>query len=377
MDESHSTVLVQQAIAATQRYLEAQARGELPTVPTLPDGRGIGLAHRLNQVLRHLNLHISRATIHDNAMHETRRGYNPIVKGIALGAILQVQADPSEFDAVYDALHDEDSRDTFDWFISYGTALAFLGQDADEVVPGIMTTAAWQRALDQAGKTFVGGAYHIDGVTVDTLLGELVLTFFLEQYRLKDIVEPRNADVVLDCGAYKGETALWFARQVGKEGRVVAFEPAAHNLEGLRRNLAANRSMNMAPVTVLECALSNSAGMLHFNAQAGDGSHVDAESTESVPAVTIDDVVEQQHLGRVDFIKMDIEGGEVDALRGADETLRKFAPRLAISVYHRPHDLPDIVTLILQACPDYRLYLSHKSPGWADTVLFAKRGDLS
>lgn len=46
----------------------------------------------------------------------------------------------------------------------------------------------------------------------------------------------------------------------------------------------------------------------------------------SVPAVTIDDVMEEQHLGRVDFMKMDIEGGEVDALRGAEETLKKFTP---------------------------------------------------
>lgn len=271
---------------------------------------------------------------------------------------------------MYDALSDEDSRRTFDWFVSYRVALAFLGQDADEVVPGIMSTAEWQKALDQTGRAFVGGSYRIDGMTVDSGLPKVAATFVLEQYRLKDNVEPRSGDVVLDCGAYRGETALWFARRVGKEGRAVAFEPAARNAEGLRRNLAANRSVEMAPVTVLECAVSSSAGVLHFNAHAEGSSRLDAASTESVPAVTIDDVVEEQHLGRVDFIKMDIEGGEVDALRGAEETLKRFTPRLAISVYHCPHDLPDIVTLVRQACPDYRLYLSHKSLGLAEMVLF-------
>lgn len=372
MDESHSTVLVQQAIAATQRYLEAQARGELPTVPTLPDGRGIGVAHRLNQVLRQMNLHVSRATIHDEAMREARRGYNAIVKSVALGTVLQLEADPSEFDVVYDALSDEDSRRTFDWFVSYRVALAFLGKDADDVVPGIMSTAEWQSVLDQTGRMFVSGSYRIDGMTVDSGLVEVAATFFLEQYRLKDIVEPRSGDVVLDCGAYRGETALWFARRVGKDGRVVAFEPATRNAEGLRCNLATNRSVDMAPVTAVECAVSSSTGVLHFNVHAGGGSRVDAAAAGLVLAVTIDDVVEEQHLGRVDFIKMDIEGGEVDALRGAEETLKKFTPRLAISVYHRPHDLPDIIKLILQACPDYRLYLSHKSPGLAETVLFAR-----
>lgn len=48
----------------------------------------------------------------------------------------------------------------------------------------------------------MGCGYRVDGLTVDTLLGGLVLTFLLEQYRLKDIVEPRSGDVVLDCGAY-------------------------------------------------------------------------------------------------------------------------------------------------------------------------------
>lgn len=191
---------------------------------------------------------------------------------------------------------------------------------------------------------------------------------------MKDSVEPRSGDIVLDCGAYRGETALWFARRAGKGGRVVAFEPSASNAEGLRRNVAANRSVEMVPITVLGAAVSSSAGMLHFNAHGENGSHVDAASTESIPAVTIDGVVEEQRLGRVDFIKMDIEGGEVDALRGAEETLKRFTPRLAISVYHRPHDLPDIATLIRQACPVYRLYLSHKPPGLSDTILFAKWG---
>lgn len=85
MSESHSMMLVKRAIEDVQRYLEVQAKGELLTVPALPDGRGIALAHRLNQVLRQMNLHVSRATVHDEAMREARRGYNAIVKNVALG----------------------------------------------------------------------------------------------------------------------------------------------------------------------------------------------------------------------------------------------------------------------------------------------------
>lgn len=397
MGESHSTMLVRQAIEDVQRYLDAEAkgelpttstssevhaRGELPTASTLREVQNVSLARTLNRALRHVNLHVTRATIHDETMRtytETmrtydkamRRDYVPIVKSIALGTLLQVQSDPTEFDAVYDALSGEDSHRIFDWLISYRTALAFVGQDAGEVVHGMMSMDEWQKVLDRTVGSLVGGAFYVDGVKVDSGLPEVATTFFLEQYRLGGVVEPRAGDVVLDCGAYKGETTLWFARQVGTGGRVIAFEPAAQNADALRQNLIANQGVEMAPVTVLECAVSNVTGVLAFNAQAEALSRVDATSEESVPAVMIDDVVEEQRLSRVDFIKMDIEGGEVDALRGARETLKRFTPRLAISVYHRPNDLPDIVTLVRQACPNYRLYLSHKSPGLAETVLFA------
>jgi FkbM family methyltransferase len=369
VSESHSMMLVNRAIEDVRRHLDGQVRRELSTASTLVWEPGMRLAHTINRALRHVNLHVCRATAHDGAI---RRSYSSVGKNIALGTVLELQSDSSAFDAAYDALSDEDSRMVFDWFISYRVALAFLGQDADEVAPGVMSMADWQEVLNRARRTFVGGAYRVDGLIVDTMLSELVLTFFMEQYRLQDVVEPKSGDVVLDCGAYRGETALWFARRIGKEGRVVAFEPAVRNAEGLRRNLAANRCVEMAPVTVLECAVSSLAGFLQFNGEAEACSSTDTASMESVPAVTIDDVVERQRLSRVDFIKMDIEGGEVDALKGAEWTLKKYTPQLSICVYHRPRDLPDIVALVRQACSGYQFYLSHKAPGFAEVVLFAR-----
>jgi hypothetical protein len=231
-------MLVNRAIEDVRRHLDGQVRRELSTASTLVWEPGMRLAHTINRALRHVNLHVCRATAHDGAI---RRSYSSVGKNIALGTVLELQSDSSAFDAAYDALSDEDSRMVFDWFISYRVALAFLGQDADEVAPGVMSMADWQEVLNRARRTFVGGAYRVDGLIVDTMLSELVLTFFMEQYRLQDVVEPKSGDVVLDCGAYRGETALWFARRIGKEGRVVAFEPAVRNSEGLRRNFAANR----------------------------------------------------------------------------------------------------------------------------------------
>lgn len=74
---------------------------------------------------------------------------------------------------------------------------------------------------------------------------------------------------------------------------------------------------------------------------------------------------------KVTFIKMDIEGSELAALRGAERIIREQRPKLAICVYHKPEDMWEIPSLILQYNPDYKLYLRHYSITWSETVLYA------
>lgn len=73
----------------------------------------------------------------------------------------------------------------------------------------------------------------------------------------------------------------------------------------------------------------------------------------------------------VTFIKMDVEGAEREALIGAERTIRKYAPKLAISVYHRPEDIWELPEIILRYNPDYQLFLRHYSLNSCETVLYA------
>ena len=75
---------------------------------------------------------------------------------------------------------------------------------------------------------------------------------------------------------------------------------------------------------------------------------------EHLAVTTIDALVAQLNLMRLDFIKMDIEGSETHALKGATDTLRRFKPRLAIGTYHRPGDLEGIHEIVLKTNPGYR-----------------------
>ena len=70
------------------------------------------------------------------------------------------------------------------------------------------------------------------------------------------------------------------------------------------------------------------------------------------------------------FIKMDIEGAEYKALKGAERVIRKCHPKLAISVYHKPEDIFDIPSLILEYNSDYRFYLRHYSLTSSETILY-------
>ena len=164
-------------------------------------------------------------------------------------------------------------------------------------------------------------------------------------------------DVVLDCGANVGmftRTAL-----ASGAGLVIAIEPAPVTLECLRRNLA--KEIAQGRVIVYPKGVWDKDDFLDLTlneGNAGENSVVlgrNAAEKVRVPLTTIDKIVEELHLTRVDFIKMDIEGAEKNALTGAHETLRRFRPRMAISSEHLPDDTQKIPALVSRLRPDYRL----------------------
>jgi len=90
-----------------------------------------------------------------------------------------------------------------------------------------------------------------------------------------------------------------------------------------------------------------------------------------VAAVTLDGLRRAGTLADVDFVKLDVEGAELHALRGATELIRERPPRLAVAVYHRPDDLVVIPRLLEDLGPSYRFALTHRSLHQFDTMLFA------
>jgi len=167
----------------------------------------------------------------------------------------------------------------------------------------------------------------------------------------------RPGDIVIDCGAHVG----FFVRAAlkARAGLVVAIEIAPPNLTCLKRNLSAE--INSGKVLICEKGVWNRDDHLDLNLfdNSGHDSVVflpeQGNRTIKVALTTLDKIVNRLRLQRVDFVKMDVEGSEQNALKGAAKTFKKFKPKLSVAVYHLNNDLDVIPALIRQIRPDYKV----------------------
>ncbi|CAN5311703.1 hypothetical protein BH10BAC4_BH10BAC4_13930 [soil metagenome] len=209
-----------------------------------------------------------------------------------------------------------------------------------------------------------------DGIATD---------FIIEQYAYKTngqtLVEARKGDVVLDIGGCWGDTALYFAHKVGDDGKVFSFEFIPDNIKLFDINTNLNPHLKRS-IELVAHPVTDHTGDTIFFLDNGPGSRIETKSfngqTGSTTTVSIDDFVLAQKVEKVDYIKMDIEGAEPMALRGAIETIKKFKPTLAISIYHSMEDFINIPRWILELNLDYEIFIGHYTIHAEETICFAK-----
>ena len=192
-----------------------------------------------------------------------------------------------------------------------------------------------------------------------TVHGDKDLPFLISEQE-RDIYEPpghevRRGDVVLDCGANIG---VFVQKALSRgAGLVVAIEPSPKTLEALRRNFASEiqaKRVIVYPKGVWDhdCTLDLKLDQTNAGGDSLVLGEVSAPSVR-VPLTTIDKLVVELGLPRVDFIKMDIEGAEKPALRGASATIKRFLPRMSISSEHLDDDATAIPSLVRSIEPSY------------------------
>lgn len=232
----------------------------------------------------------------------------------------EVLGNPQALKDVYDLLEDEQSRECLDYFIDYVSTF----HEADS------------------------------GITEDPYFPEGIPSW--------------KPDLrVLDCGAYDGDT-LRQARDKGYSIQAaICFEPDLGNFKKLVLNLK-DKSNYLA----LPLAVGESTTILQFSEQSTTGSQVVEGGGNTIQCVSIDDALPAWS---PNLIKMDIEGSEISALKGAQKTIAHSRPDLAISVYHKSTDIwfiPLWLRTVLGGTT--RFYLRRHSRAIADTVLYVFPG---
>ena len=150
-----------------------------------------------------------------------------------------------------------------------------------------------------------------------------------------------------------------------------AFEPEARNFAKLKTWITeAHVSQG---VQAIEAGLWEKSGSLPLQVsqdQEFSGSHrVATCGGTEVQVIALDDYVEEKGISP-SFIKLDIEGSELEALRGAEKTIRRCRPRLAVCLYHKPRDLWEIPLWLEELGLGYSFFLGHHDPAPTETVLY-------
>lgn len=278
-------------------------------------------------------------------------------------------------------LADEPSRELYDGLILFrvlGHLHVRLPFNTAENRARVATAASWrQEDTSDAGAFGPLSIFLVPGtegeIRVKGWKENIAWTFLYRQYyftRGDVIILPAAGDHVVDAGGCFGDTALGFADTIGASGHVYVFDPLPKHCAIMRQQLAMNPAL--APrISIFPSGLSDHVddvaplpddGVINPSARIVAG---------HIPTTTIDEIVAQNDAPRINFIKMDIEGSELAALRGGENTIRRWRPKLAISLYHRPEDFFSIPLWINGLGCGYRFYLEHYSIHHEETVLYA------
>lgn len=233
------------------------------------------------------------------------------------GFALDYQTNVEKYQKIYHLLADEESRDTFEKLINFR-----LTYDLN-VINGF---------TDQEN----------------------------EQYFESFLQLKSQNETFVDVGSFDGFTSYSFIKSCPQYSAVHVFEPDPRNMRLCRERLSGLRDC-----VFHNLGLSNRKQLLNFDA-AGSASRISGIGATQIVVDRLDDVLDVKPT----LIKMDIEGAELQAVEGSVETIARFHPRLALSIYHNPGDFWRLPERILDIRNDYKLFVRHYTESIYETVMF-------
>ena len=182
------------------------------------------------------------------------------------------------------------------------------------------------------------------------------------------LVCAKENDIICEGGPCDGRTTVEFTQKLNHSCQIVTFEPDPQYYKNTAANCGAYPN-----IEIVAKGLYDFTGTLYINTD----NYVKVvkqkikEEDFECPVTSIDDYFLNTKYDRVDFIKMDIEGAELNALMGAKQILRRDKPNLAICIYHNRIDFITIPEFLRKLDLGYKLYAGHHRPWYAETVVYA------
>jgi FkbM family methyltransferase len=172
------------------------------------------------------------------------------------------------------------------------------------------------------------------------------------QYFPNDIISFQKNEIFVDCGVFDGETIKEFIfRNNNTFDYVYGFEPDKNNYEKSLNNLT---GISFPNITLFNLGSWDKNDILKFNSISERVSEIDENGTEEIKVDSIDNLIKNK---KVSFIKMDVEGAELNSLKGAEINIKVNRPKLAICLYHKPEDIYNIIYWINSLELNYKYYI--------------------
>lgn len=245
--------------------------------------------------------------------------------------------------------------------------------------PAMFQARAILESLDEIAK-----AYFLleDEASRQTFLSVLEYRMTADPLRLRiaywpqyfhPLVRPRAGDVIVDGGAFIGDSAEGFLQALQGDAMIHSFEPDEKNFSRLREWI--DKTKNAEKVMPVKAGIWSKSGKLNFaGGQSAASRFVPAANTaqleNAIDVASLDDYFSNVG-GPVSLIKLDVEKSEYEALKGARGTITKYLPRLQVCAYHNPWDLWRIPLFVHDMGLKYRFFMGHHTENYCETVLYA------
>lgn len=182
-----------------------------------------------------------------------------------------------------------------------------------------------------------------------------------DEYFDENILPLTKNEIFIDGGGYVGDTVRRFIDKKKSYKHIYYFEPDRDLFLQAKEELE-----NQNNVTFANCGLYSRSATLSFNLTGDVDGFIDPDGEFKIEAVALDDFVKE----KITFIKLDVEGAEQEAIKGAEKHISSERPKMAVAIYHKPSDLWKIPVQISSINDKYKYYLRHYSQTSLDTVLY-------